>query len=109
MLIEHPAVAESAVVPSPDPVRLSVPKAFVTLVPGHQPTAETARSILAWARQQLAPYKRVRRLEFAELPKTVSGKIRRVELRGREFHLHGGPEAPARGEHEYWEEDFPAS
>ncbi len=109
VLIEHPAVAESAVVPSPDPVRLSVPKAFVTLVPGHQPTAETARSILAWARQQLAPYKRVRRLEFAELPKTVSGKIRRVELRGREFHLHGGPEAPARGEHEYWEEDFPAS
>ena len=109
VLIEHPAVAESAVVPSPDPVRLSVPKAFVTLVPGHEPTAETARSILAWARQQLAPYKRVRRLEFAELPKTVSGKIRRVELRGRESDLHGGPEAPARGEHEYWEEDFPAS
>jgi acetyl-CoA synthetase len=109
VLIEHPAVAESAVVPSPDPVRLSVPKAYVTLVPGHEPTAETARSILAWARQQLAPYKRVRRLEFAELPKTVSGKIRRVELRGREFELHGGPEAPARGAAEFWEEDFPAS
>jgi len=109
VLIEHPAVAESAVVPSPDPVRLSVPKAFVTLVPGHEPTAETARSILAWARQQLAPYKRVRRLEFAELPKTVSGKIRRVELRGRESDLHGGPEAPARGAAEFWEEDFPVS
>ena len=109
VLIEHPAVAESAVVPSPDPVRLSVPKAYITLAPGHEPTAETARSILAWARQQLAPYKRVRRLEFAELPKTVSGKIRRVELRGREFELHGGPEAPARGTAEFWEEDFPAS
>jgi acetyl-CoA synthetase len=109
VLIEHPAVAESAVVPSPDPVRLSVPKAYIALVPGHEPTAETAQSILAWARQQLAPYKRVRRLEFAELPKTVSGKIRRVELRGREDELHGGPEAPARGAAEFWEEDFPAS
>jgi acetyl-CoA synthetase len=107
VLIEHPAVAESAVVPSPDPVRLSVPKAYVTLTPGHEPTAETARSILAWARQQLAPYKRVRRLEFAELPKTVSGKIRRVELRGREHDLHGGPAAPPRGAAEFWEEDFP--
>ena len=107
VLLEHPAVAESAVVPSPDPVRLSVPKAYVTLAPGHEPTAETARSILVWARQQLSPYKRVRRLEFAELPKTVSGKIRRVELRGREGDLHGGPEAPERGAAEYWEEDFP--
>jgi acetyl-CoA synthetase len=107
VLIEHPAVAESAVVPSPDPVRLSVPKAYVTLTPGHEPTAETARSILAWAREQLAPYKRVRRLEFAELPKTVSGKIRRVELRGREHELHGGPAAPPRGPAEFWEEDFP--
>ena len=100
-------MAESAVVPSPDPVRLSVPKAYITLAPGHEPTAATARSILAWARQQLSPYKRVRRLEFAELPKTVSGKIRRVELRGREGDLHGGPEAPKRGAAEYWEEDFP--
>ena len=107
VLIEHPAVAESAVVPSPDPVRLSVPKAYITLAPGHEPNAETARSILAWARQQLAPYKRVRRLEFAELPKTVSGKIRRVELRGREHELHGGPEAPERGAAEFWEDDFP--
>ncbi|MFC5909111.1 AMP-binding protein [Streptacidiphilus monticola] len=108
VLIEHPAVAEAAVVPSPDPVRLSVPKAYVVLAPGATPDAETARSILAWARQQLAPYKRVRRLEFADLPKTVSGKIRRVELRTRETDLHGGPEAPARGKLEFWEEDFPA-
>ena len=107
VLVEHPAVAEAAVVPSPDPVRLSVPKAYVVLAPGHEPTAETARSVLDWARERLAPYKRVRRLEFAELPKTVSGKIRRVELRGREDELHGGPAAPPRGAAEFWEEDFP--
>jgi acetyl-CoA synthetase len=99
-------VAEAAVVPSPDPVRLSVPKAYLTLVPGHRPDADTARSILAHAREKLAPYKRVRRIEFAELPKTVSGKIRRVELRGREDGLHAGPAAPTRGPNEFWEEDF---
>ena len=84
VLIEHPAVAEAAVVPSPDPLRLAVPKAFVVLADGYQPSAETARSILEFARDHLAPYQRIRRLEFAELPKTLSGKIRRVELRGRE-------------------------
>ena len=84
VLIEHPAVAEAAVVPSPDPLRLAVPKAFVVLAAGYEPSAETARSILEFARDNLAPYKRIRRLEFAELPKTISGKIRRVELRGRE-------------------------
>jgi acetyl-CoA synthetase len=84
VLIEHPAVAEAAVVPSPDPLRLAVPKAYVVLVAGHEPSAETARSILEFARDQLNPYQRIRRLEFAELPKTISGKIRRVELRGRE-------------------------
>jgi acetyl-CoA synthetase len=108
VLLEHPAVAEAAVVPSPDPVRLAVPKAYVVLAPGHSPDAETARDVLAFAREQLAPYKRVRRLEFADLPKTVSGKIRRVELRTREHELHGGPDAPARGAYEFWEEDFPA-
>ncbi|WP_152648253.1 AMP-binding protein [Streptacidiphilus anmyonensis] len=113
VLIEHPQVAEAAVVPSPDPVRLSVPKAYVVLVPGAAPDAETAQSILEFARGRLAPYKRVRRLEFAELPKTVSGKIRRVELRGREQELHGGSgltggeETPVRGKLEFWEEDFP--
>ena len=111
VLIEHPAVAEAAVVPSPDPVRLSVPKAYLVTAPGYEPDAETARSVLEFARARLAPYKRVRRVEFAALPKTVSGKIRRVELRGREHDLHGGPEAPARGpgrgSTEFWEEDFP--
>ncbi|NUR79746.1 MAG: AMP-binding protein [Dermatophilaceae bacterium] len=87
VLIEHPAVAEAAVVPSPDPVRLAVPKAYVALAPGHEPGAEVARSILAHAREKLAPWQRVRRIEFFELPKTISGKIRRVELRGRERDL----------------------
>ncbi|MGI9001570.1 MAG: AMP-binding protein [Pseudonocardia sp.] len=85
VLIEHPAVAEAAVVPSPDPVRLAVPKAYVVLAAGFEPTEETARTILEFARDHLAPYKRIRRLEFATLPKTISGKIRRVELREREI------------------------
>ncbi|MEU8244565.1 AMP-binding protein [Actinoplanes missouriensis] len=83
VLIEHDAVAEAAVVPSPDPVRLAVPKAYVVLADGWAPTAETARAILLHCRENLAPYKRIRRIEFAELPKTISGKIRRVELRER--------------------------
>jgi acetyl-CoA synthetase len=81
VLIEHPAVAEAAIVPSPDPARTALPKAFVVLAPGHAPDAATAASIFAHLRARLAPYKRVRRLEFADLPKTISGKIRRVELR----------------------------
>lgn len=89
VLIEHPAVAEAAVVPAPDPVRLAVPKAYVMLAPGHEPTRETARSILTHARENLAPYLRVRRIEFYDLPKTISGKIRRVELRAREEELAG--------------------
>ncbi|TWP33901.1 AMP-binding protein [Leekyejoonella antrihumi] len=84
VLIEHPAVAEAAIVPAPDDVRLAVPKAYVVLVDGHEPTEETAMSILAYARDHLPPYLRIRRIEFAELPKTISGKIRRVELRHRE-------------------------
>jgi acetyl-CoA synthetase len=111
VLIEHPAVAEAAVVPSPDATRLAVPKAYVVLAPGHSPTAETAESILAYCRQNLAAYKRVRRIEFAELPKTISGKIRRVELRGREQEVHGaaaGDAAPSRASAlEFWESDFP--
>jgi len=105
VLIEHEAVAEAAVVPSPDPIRLAVPKAYVVLTAGHAPDADTARSILAFARAQLAPYKRIRRLEFTDLPKTISGKIRRVELRGREHEVHADPEARVPGE--YREEDFP--
>jgi len=84
VLIEHPAVAEAAVVPSPDALKLAVPKAFVSLVPGHAADEATARSILAFCRDKLAAFKRIRRLEFAELPKTISGKIRRVELRRAE-------------------------
>jgi len=106
VLIEHPAVAEAAVVPSPDPTRLAVPKAYVTLAPGFERTRETALSILAYARDHLAPYLRVRRLEFDELPKTISGKIRRVALRGRELAAQRGAHAePGRTEYRY--EDFP--
>ena len=84
VLIEHEAVAEAAVVPAPDPVRLAVPKAYIALAPGWPATAQTAAAIFAHCREHLAPYKRIRRLEFAELPKTISGKIRRTELRARE-------------------------
>jgi acetyl-CoA synthetase len=108
VLIEHHAVAEAAVVPSPDPVRLAVPKAYVTLAGKHEPTRETALSIMRFAREQLAPYKRIRRLEFGPLPKTISGKIRRVELRAAEDARHPGGAPPSgRAEHEFWEEDFP--
>ncbi|MGY1742319.1 MULTISPECIES: AMP-binding protein [unclassified Blastococcus] len=102
VLIEHPAVVEAAVVPVPDPVRAAVPKAYVTLAPGWEPTADTARAVLRHARERLAPYLRVRRLEFAELPKTISGKIRRVELREREEQL-----APAGSGTEFKDSDFP--
>jgi acetyl-CoA synthetase len=84
ILIEHPAVAEAAVVPAPDPIRLAVPKAYVALVAGYEATEATALDILRFARRRLSPYQRVRRIEFFELPKTISGKIRRVELRTRE-------------------------
>lgn len=103
-LIEHEAVAEAAVVPSPDPIRLSVPKAYLVLKPGYAPTRETALSVFRFTRQRLAPYKRVRRIEFYDLPKTISGKIRRVELRGLEVERRA---RDARGENEFWEEDFP--
>jgi acetyl-CoA synthetase len=89
VLISHPAVAEAAVVPSPDEVRLAVPKAFVALVQGRRPSPELARDILRHCRENLAPYKRIRRIEFADLPKTISGKIRRVELRAVEVGRTG--------------------
>ena len=103
-LIEHPAVAEAAVVPSPDPVRLAVPKAFVALGGGHAADRDTALSIFRHLREHLSPFKRVRRLEFAELPKTISGKIRRVELRALERDRRAGG---GRAQREFWEEDFP--
>ncbi len=86
ILLEHPYVTEVAIVPSPDPVRAAVPKAFVRLAAhaGDQ-HSEVARSIFEHARTRLSAYQRVRIVEFVtELPKTISGKIRRVELRARE-------------------------
>jgi acetyl-CoA synthetase len=104
-LIEHPAVAEAAVVPSPDPMRLAVPKAFISLAAGRPADRDTALQIFRHIRAHLAPFKRVRRIEFAELPKTISGKIRRVELRNAEA-AHRGTNAP-RAPAEFWEQDFP--
>jgi len=96
-LLEHEAVAEAAVVPAPDELRLAVPKAYVVLAAGWEPGPDTAKVLFEHSRDVLAPYKRIRRLEFADLPKTVSGKIRRIELR----------EATAAGSAaEYREEDF---
>ncbi|MGO4121029.1 AMP-binding protein [Arthrobacter sp. YAF16] len=107
VLIEHPAVAEAAVVPSPDALKLSVPKAFVVLAAGHEPGPELAEDILRYCREHLAPFKRIRRLEFAELPKTISGKIRRVELRHSEELRHGAGGVPEGLGTEYSEADFP--
>jgi acetyl-CoA synthetase len=103
-LIEHEAVAEAAVVPAPDPVRLTTAKAYIALAAGFEANAATAASIFAHIRKRLSSYKRVRRIEFAELPKTVSGKIRRVELRVRENAL---AERGDRAEREFRIEDFP--
>ncbi len=102
-LLEHPLVAEAAVVPSPDAIKLAVPKAFVVLKPGQAATRETALDILRFLRGRLSAYKRVRRIEFAELPKTISGKIRRVQLRQAEDERRARGE---RGPLEFWEEDF---
>ncbi len=94
-LIEHDAVAEAAVVPSPDALRGFVPKAFVILAPGYEPNAATAQSILAYLKERVSPYKMVRRLAFADLPKTISGKIRRVDLRKQEATRSASGQAPA--------------
>jgi len=106
VLIEHPAVAEAAVVPSPEPLRLAVPKAFLALAPGYTANRDTALSIFRHCRVAFAPFKRVRRLEFAELPKTISGKIRRVELRRAEEANRRGDKRAAL---EFWEDDFTES
>ena len=102
VLIEHEDILEAAIVPSPDVLRLSVPKAFITLREGVYPSRDLAASIFAFARAKLPPYKRIRRIEFAQLPKTISGKIRRVELRTKEATA----KATARGVNEFWDEDF---
>ncbi|MET7683639.1 AMP-binding protein [Streptomyces sp. NPDC005423] len=98
VLLRHPAVAEAAVVPVPHPVGYQVPKAHVSLAAGHLPTTDTARSVLAFAAENLAPHQQISCLEFGGLPKTTSGKIRRAELRAaqestaaasaREYHAH---------------------
>jgi acetyl-CoA synthetase len=98
VLIEHEAVVEAAVVPSPDPLRLAVPKAYVVLAEGWAATSETAETIFAYAKEHMPPYARIRRLEFADLPKTISGKIRRVELRAAEREKHADPAATPDGE-----------
>jgi acetyl-CoA synthetase len=102
VLVAHPAIAEAAVVPSPDPLRTAVPKAFVLLAAGYTPCAELAREIFVFTRRNLAPYKRIRRLEFSDLPKTISGKIRRAELRRSE-----AARVATKGSREFFEEDFP--
>jgi len=102
-LIEHPLVAEVAIVPSSDPIRTNVPKAFITLIGGAQPSKKVAWEILLFAKEKLAAYQRVRKLEFSELPKTISGKIRRAELRKLEARrVKDGK----RGELEFWLKDF---
>ncbi|WP_182047245.1 AMP-binding protein [Curtobacterium sp. ME26] len=103
-LLRHDAVAESAVVPAPDEARLNVVKAYVTLAAGWEPTADTARAVLEHARTALPAYARVRRVEFGPLPKTISGKIRRVELREREEQA---ATAGTRVEGEWRDEQFP--
>jgi acetyl-CoA synthetase len=102
-LIEHPAIAEAAVVPAPDAIRWNVPKAYITLKPGVYPSKAVAQEIFVFIRKRLGPYKRIRRIEFAELPKTISGKIRRTQLRSEE---KTDRPVEARREFEYWEEDF---
>jgi acetyl-CoA synthetase len=105
ILLEHELVAEAAVVPSPDPIRLAVPKAYVLLVAGAERSVETALSIYRHLHARLAPFKRIRRIELVtELPKTISGKIRRVQLRRLELDNDRG--SPLRGD-EFREEDFP--
>jgi acetyl-CoA synthetase len=98
VLLEHEAVVEAAVVPSPDALRLAVPKAYVVLAEGWEPTEETAQAIFAHCREHMSPFARIRRIEFAELPKTISGKIRRVQLREAEQEKQAAPDAAPPGE-----------
>ncbi|MGC2775537.1 MAG: AMP-binding protein [Bradyrhizobium sp.] len=105
VLLEHEAVAEAAVVPSPDPIRLAIPKAYVLLTSGAERSRETALSIFTHLQARLAPFKRIRRLELvSELPKTISGKIRRVQLRRLE---HDDNRSDGLRGVEFREEDFP--
>lgn len=106
VLIEHPLILEAAVVPTPDPLKLTLPKAFVALVADARPDADTAFDIFRHIATNLPPYKRIRRIEFAVLPKTISGKIRRVELKKLELERY----ASGKGDVvEFRWEDFAAS
>ncbi|MBN9623841.1 MAG: AMP-dependent synthetase, partial [Actinobacteria bacterium] len=83
--LEHPAVAEAAAVASPDERRGSVVKAFVVLNEGQEPREDLAEELKAFVRERLSAYAYPRRVEFVDsLPKTLTGKIRRIELRERE-------------------------
>jgi acetyl-CoA synthetase len=83
--LEHPAVREAAAVASPDEVRGNVVKAFIVVAEGHEPSEELAADIKAFVRSRLSAYAYPRRIEFVEdLPKTLTGKIRRIELREQE-------------------------
>ncbi|HTB01118.1 MAG TPA: AMP-binding protein [Bradyrhizobium sp.] len=105
ILLEHDMVAEAAVVPSPDPIRLAIPKAYVLCVSGTEHSGETALSIFRHLHTRLAPFKRIRRIELVtELPKTISGKIRRVQLRRLE---HDNDRSDSLRGREFREEDFP--
>src|SRR5215218_5328536 len=105
VLLEHELVAEAAVVPSPDPIRLAIPKAYVLLISGTERSAVTALSIFTHLHTRLAPFKRIRRIELVtELPKTISGKIRRVQLRRLE---HDDVRSDALRGTEFREEQFP--
>lgn len=89
-LIEHDAVAESAVVASPDDLRGEIVKAFVVLTEGYQPSPQLVKELQDYVKRVTAPYKYPREIEFVEaLPKTVSGKIRRVQLREMEWSKKG--------------------
>jgi acetyl-CoA synthetase len=105
VLLEHEKVAEAAVVPSPDPIRLAIPKAYVLLTVGTERTPETALSIFRHLHTRLAPFKRIRKIELVtELPKTISGKIRRVQLRRLE---HDNVRDDALRGQEFREDEFP--
>jgi acetyl-CoA synthetase len=105
ILLEHDKVAEAAVVPSPDPIRLAIPKAYVLLIAGAERSPATALSIFQHLHTRLAPFKRIRRIELVtELPKTISGKIRRVQL--RRLEQDNDRADPLRGQ-EFREEEFP--
>ncbi|MFI9617115.1 AMP-binding protein [Streptomyces sp. NPDC052023] len=100
VLLQHESVAEVAVVPAADEKRLVVPKAYVTLAATAVPSSDTATELFTFLSTRLAPYQRIRRIEFAELPKNSSGKIERSLLKA--FEMSSGE----RKDSEFREEDL---